>query len=126
MIAVAVILKWQVRSTVPNLAKAQITRLTDSGRAQDVAISRDGRYVAYSLGDGGEQSLHLRQVATRSDVEILSRGSGFHGLTFSRDGTSIYFVRSDLKEPYFVFRLYGPLEPWFDKTWKPGDFERLN
>jgi hypothetical protein len=21
------------------------------------------------------------------------------------------------------FRLYGPLEPWFDKTWKPGDFE---
>jgi hypothetical protein len=25
---------------------------------------------------------------------------------------------------YFVFlRLYGPLESWFDKTWKPGDFE---
>ena len=22
-----------------------------------------------------------------------------------------------------VLRLYGPLEPWFDKTWKPGDFE---
>ncbi len=20
-------------------------------------------------------------------------------------------------------RLYGTLEPWFDKTWKPGDFE---
>ena len=25
---------------------------------------------------------------------------------------------------YFVFmRLYGPLEAWFDKSWKPGDFE---
>ena len=25
---------------------------------------------------------------------------------------------------YFVMlRLYGPLQPWFDKTWKPGDFE---
>ena len=25
---------------------------------------------------------------------------------------------------YFVFmRLYGPLESWFDKSWKPGDFE---
>ena len=23
-----------------------------------------------------------------------------------------------------ILRLYGPLEPWFDKTWKPGDFER--
>jgi len=22
-----------------------------------------------------------------------------------------------------LMRLYGPLEPWFDKTWKPGDFE---
>jgi hypothetical protein len=21
-----------------------------------------------------------------------------------------------------LFRLYGPLEPWFDKSWKPGDF----
>ena len=24
-----------------------------------------------------------------------------------------------------LIRLYGPLEPWFDKTWKPGDFEPL-
>ncbi len=22
-----------------------------------------------------------------------------------------------------IFRLYGPLEPWFNKTWKPGEFE---
>jgi len=22
-----------------------------------------------------------------------------------------------------LFRLYGPLEPWFDKTWPPGEFE---
>jgi hypothetical protein len=22
-----------------------------------------------------------------------------------------------------LLRLYGPLEPWFDKTWKPGDFQ---
>ena len=22
-----------------------------------------------------------------------------------------------------ILRLYGPLEPWFDKTWKPSDFE---
>jgi len=23
---------------------------------------------------------------------------------------------------YVLFRLYGPLEPWFDKTWRPGEF----
>jgi hypothetical protein len=22
-----------------------------------------------------------------------------------------------------IIRLYGPLQPWFDQTWKPGDFE---
>jgi hypothetical protein len=22
-----------------------------------------------------------------------------------------------------LIRLYGPLQPFFDKTWKPGDFE---
>ncbi len=22
-----------------------------------------------------------------------------------------------------LLRLYGPEQPWFDKTWKPGDFE---
>ena len=25
-----------------------------------------------------------------------------------------------------LLRLYGPLEPWFDKTWKPGDIERVD
>ena len=24
---------------------------------------------------------------------------------------------------FACLRLYGPLEPWFDKTWKPGDIE---
>jgi hypothetical protein len=25
-----------------------------------------------------------------------------------------------------ILRLYAPLEPWFDKSWKPGDFERVD
>jgi hypothetical protein len=24
-----------------------------------------------------------------------------------------------------LIRLYGPLQPWFDKTWKPSEFELL-
>jgi hypothetical protein len=24
-----------------------------------------------------------------------------------------------------LLRLYGPLEPWFDKTWQPGEFEQV-
>jgi hypothetical protein len=25
-----------------------------------------------------------------------------------------------------LFRLYGPLEPWFDKTWRVGEVELVN
>src|SRR5208282_2127516 len=25
-----------------------------------------------------------------------------------------------------LLRLYGPLEPWFDKTWRPGEFEPIS
>ena len=25
---------------------------------------------------------------------------------------------------FVLFRFYGPLEPFFDKTWKPDDIER--
>ncbi|ACL57911.1 hypothetical protein Mnod_2961 [Methylobacterium nodulans ORS 2060] len=23
-------------------------------------------------------------------------------------------------------QIHAPLQPWFDKTWKPGDFELVN
>jgi hypothetical protein len=29
------------------------------------------------------------------------------------------------KSVLVIFRLYGPLETWFDKTWKPGEFALL-
>jgi hypothetical protein len=27
---------------------------------------------------------------------------------------------------FAYFRFYGPLEPYFDKTWAPNDFERIS
>jgi len=27
---------------------------------------------------------------------------------------------------FTLLRLYGPLEPWFEKTWRPGEFERMS
>ncbi|MEE4178245.1 MAG: DUF1254 domain-containing protein [Bacteroides sp.] len=27
---------------------------------------------------------------------------------------------------FIMLRIYGPLEPWFDKTWKPGEIELVN
>jgi len=27
---------------------------------------------------------------------------------------------------FAILRLYGPLEPWFDKTWRPGEIELVD
>jgi hypothetical protein len=24
---------------------------------------------------------------------------------------------------FIILRMYGPLEPWIDKTWRPGEIE---
>ena len=26
---------------------------------------------------------------------------------------------------FAILRLYGPTKPWFDKTWRPGEFEAM-
>lgn len=26
---------------------------------------------------------------------------------------------------FMILRLYGPLEPWFDQSWKPGEITRV-
>jgi eukaryotic-like serine/threonine-protein kinase len=101
---------WRSRSPRLDLQNMEITRLTDSGMAEDVAISPDGRYVVYALRDGEKQGLWLRQLATRSDIQILrSDTNEFHGLTFSRDGNYIYFVRSDKNDPFFKYLYSMPV-----------------
>jgi Tol biopolymer transport system component len=96
-------LRWLSRDRGPSLQDIRMTRLTSNGAVTGVAISPDGRYVAYAKLDGNRQSLWLRQIVAQTDVQILSPGSGFHGLTFSPDGNFIYFVRSDDSNPYFKY-----------------------
>ena len=79
-----------------NLQDMQITKLTDSGNAADVGISPDGREIVYVLVNGEKQSLWVRNVATKSDVQVLAPASiVFAGVNFSRDGDYIYFERAD-------------------------------
>ena len=30
------------------------------------------------------------------------------------------------KSWFAMIRLYGPLAAWFDQTWRPGEFERVD
>jgi eukaryotic-like serine/threonine-protein kinase len=88
--------RWMKRQTGFNPQNMQITKLTDSGKAGQVAISPDGRYIVYSLVDGEQQSLRMRNVSTKSDVQILPPDNlQLIGVTFSNDGDFIYFVRSE-------------------------------
>jgi eukaryotic-like serine/threonine-protein kinase len=93
---------WRLHNRTFDLNDLQIVQITDTGKAVNVAISPDGRYVAYALQDGEKESLRLRQLATRSDLQILPLETGsFAGLTFSPDSNYIYFVRSDRDDPAF-------------------------
>jgi eukaryotic-like serine/threonine-protein kinase len=93
---------YKVATSSPglNVQNMTITKLTESGKAADVAISPEGRYVVYVLREGEKQSLWVRQVATHSDVQILAPDEvDFEGLTFSPDGDYIYFIRANKNNP---------------------------
>ncbi|WP_446623900.1 DUF1214 domain-containing protein [Variovorax sp. LARHSF232] len=41
-------------------------------------------------------------------------------------GKEANWIQSVPKKGRFaVIRLYGPLEPWFSKTWRPGEIEEV-
>ena len=83
-----------------------IDRLTMTGEVRNAAISPDGKYVAYLQEENGQQSLWLRQAATGSRVQIVpANGQAFIGMTFSPDGTFVYYVRGE-KEPVGYSSLY--------------------
>ena len=76
-------------------SKFKMARLTTTGRANDAAISPDGKFVVHAMDNAGEQSLWLRHIPTGSDQEIVpSSKDGFSGLIFSPDGNRIYFSSS--------------------------------
>jgi hypothetical protein len=42
-------------------------------------------------------------------------------------GTDANWIQTVPGKGWFILlRLYGPLEPWFDQTWRPGEFELIN
>ncbi|MEK7831682.1 MAG: protein kinase, partial [Acidobacteriota bacterium] len=78
----------------------QFRRFTASGKATRAAISPDGKYVVHVLSDAGKQSLLIRQVTDSNNVPIVPPSDMlYRGLTFSRDGTSVYFVAQERNDP---------------------------
>jgi Tol biopolymer transport system component/DNA-binding winged helix-turn-helix (wHTH) protein len=95
------------REQAPSLPTLKLIRLTTHGKAQNAAVSPDGKYVAYVSGDPGNQSLWVRQVATHSDIEIAPPAQiAFVGITFSHDGNFLYYVaRRSSSDAFTVYRV---------------------
>jgi hypothetical protein len=87
-----------------DLRGVKVQRLTDHGRAVgapgNVAISADGKWVAYVKRDQG-RSLRVKQIATESEIEVVHAKPRifFYGLAFTPDGNFLYYNLNDPSSP---------------------------
>ncbi len=72
--------------------KIKFTRLTNSGKVSGAAVSPDGKYIAYVLGESEGNSLWIQQVGTASNVRLLPPVKAqVYELTFTPDGSYIFY-----------------------------------
>jgi eukaryotic-like serine/threonine-protein kinase len=84
------------RPAAASASEIEVTALTRTGTTVHAAISPDGRYIIYSVAEGGRESLWLRQASASSAQQIVPPAKvEYTGLTFSRDGDHLYFVRAE-------------------------------
>ena len=72
-----------------------VTSLTTTGNLQCVAISPDGKYVAYAAAERQQaHSLWLMQLATLSTRQLIPPIEGrYYSIRFSPDGAYLYYVK---------------------------------
>jgi len=76
-----------------------IENLSNNGHTVLAAISPDGKYLAVVWEEHGLQALGLRHIQTGSNTQIVApAATRYFGLTFSPDGSYLYFVRRDEEE----------------------------
>ncbi len=101
---------YVARSTgnvVNHFQSIKLDVLTAHGLARSVAISPDGRYIAYAKNEDGKQSLWLRQTASAGDTQIVPASvMKYDFLRYSPDGNFLYFVGTeDVGQPSSLFQI---------------------
>jgi eukaryotic-like serine/threonine-protein kinase len=87
-----------------------VSKATENGKAIYVAISPDGKYILSVVADGGQQSLWLRNIPTKSDTQVVAAAPvHYRSLRFSPDGNYLYFVRAESGSNSFNYLYRAPV-----------------
>jgi len=79
-----------------SFAQMTISPITSTGNIHSDAISTDGKWLAYVQDDKAGHGIWVRQLVTGSTAQVVRGSEGeVAGLTFSRDGNYLYFVKRD-------------------------------
>jgi eukaryotic-like serine/threonine-protein kinase len=89
----------------PPFQSVTIVKLTNNGHVGAAAISPDGKYVAYNVREGDQQSIWILHVATRSNTQIVSLSDVSFGPTFSSDSNYIYYNSSANNSPTALYQV---------------------
>ena len=120
LLAGAGLLVWKVSNrarTTGNLQSStnaslsshlKVEQLTATGQSYHVAISPDGRYVAYERVLENKAAIWLRQLGANTNVELVPPTGRIYGLSFNTAGDYLYFVRGDPPALYRVSLVGGP------------------
>jgi serine/threonine protein kinase len=85
----------------------EIANLTNTGHVSMASISPDGKYLLQVHSENGLESLWLRHIATGSNTQVVApAATRYQALTFSPEGSYLYFVRRD-EEEHIIGILYA-------------------
>jgi eukaryotic-like serine/threonine-protein kinase len=84
------------RAAQSGFGEVKLSKLIDTGKATDAAISPDGKYVAYTIEEGDKQSLWVKQIVGGNSVLVIPPAEvRYAGMTFSPDVNYIFYVSFD-------------------------------
>jgi eukaryotic-like serine/threonine-protein kinase len=93
--ALAVVLyrEWQPKSSALPFQQITVKRLTNSIKAENAALSPDGKMFVYSLYKDGQRSLWLGHVTGGEPIALHPFADvSYRSLNFSPDSNSVYYV----------------------------------
>jgi serine/threonine protein kinase/Tol biopolymer transport system component len=104
LVAAGVAIGWSLLGRSPKStvtpADIKVATITNKGDVSNPIISPDGRYLAYVSGPRERRRVYVRQIATGSDIEVLSTlPVPPEGLNFSPDGNYLYYLAPDPEHP---------------------------